>query len=324
MGVDLGNSMGSLIGAGAGMIGGGIGGFRGTPDQYQYQDTESQLKVGDKSAQQKSLEKQSYQQYLKAVEAANLAQATANEADPYRKAAMEQQLAILTGQGFGANEQELQQINNIRNAMVQQGSQGINQFMDTNMRNTVASAAGQGLRGQALGELQGRVIESGNQQMGALQNQANLQAAQLAVQLPQQRMQMQSQAAAQGLSYAQQLQQQALQNRLQTQNPYLLAQLQNERMATGKQIGNTTNMTPGAKGGFWSGIQGAMTGMAAGANAGAQVQQAVQPTMQGGGQMGGGGGGQGYYQQPATVQGQPVGAAMPSGVGNYGNYGGMV
>lgn len=317
MGIDLGNSLGAIIGSGAGMIGGGITGFRGTPDQYTYQDQTQETTLKAKDATQRAMEQQSYQQYLKQLQATNLQQQIAQEADPLRQAALQQQLQVISGEAFGGpSEQELGQINQLRSAMIGQGQDDIQKFLTENMRQTVSGAASRGLRGQALAELEGRVLETGNEQFGNLVQQANLVAAQNAISLPQQRMAMQNQAATGGLNYAQLLQQQALQNRNLTQNPYLLTQLQNERLQTASQKGNVTNMTPGQKGGFWNGITGMFGGMAAGAGAGQQMQQAFTPAQQG------------YVAQQPQPQGQQFAGGLAggnaySGMGG-GGYGGMV
>lgn len=261
----MGSMYSGLIGAAVGATGGIISGARGTPDQLQYQDTTSSMELGDRSIKQRNMEQYSYNQYLKQLEAANLSQKIATESDPLRQAALAQQLGLLTGEAFaGPNEQEQAQIDALRQSMVTQGSQDINKMLDERMRQTVSGAAGRGLRGQALGELQGRVIDAGSEELGRLVNQANLTAAQNAISLPQQRLAMQNQAANQAQAYTNMLAQQALQNRTITQNPYLMQQLQNERLATATQKQGTVNRTPGAKGGFWNAVTGGLGGSMAG------------------------------------------------------------
>lgn len=260
------------IGAGASALGGIIGGVKGKPKQTTNTSGTSQTVFDPATGREKQLQDQSYQQYLKQLQLADMQQQAAAETDPLRQAALQQQMQVLSGEAFGGpNEQELQQINQLRQAMIGQGQGDIQRFIDDNMRSTVSSAAGRGLRGQALGELQGRVLESGNEQYGNLVNQANLTAAQQAIAMPQQRLQQQSNAAAQGLTFAQQMQQQALANRQQTQNPYLLQQLMNERLQGGitSQTGNS--VTPGQGGGFMGGLVGGLGGAAQGALAGAQI-----------------------------------------------------
>ncbi len=301
----LGAAVGPIIGSALGGIGGAISGARGTPDQNQNTSSTSKTTLVGKSNQQADLEQQSYQQYLQQLQLADLSQQAANESDPYRQAALQQQLQVLQGNGFAPNAQEQQQIQAIRDATVNAGSADINRLLEQQMQKTVGSAAGRGLRGQALGDLQARVIDSGANQYGSLVNQANLRAAQQAISLPQQRLAFQQQAAGTGLSYAQQLQQQALQNRTLTQNPFLLQQLQQERLATGTQNSSGNTNTPGQSGSFLGALGGFFTGGAAGAGAGAQVQQAFQ----------------GYNSSPSTPSYSSAAPKTSNAGGSYGNYG---
>ncbi len=266
--------IGEVIGGATGAIGGLVGGLSGTPDQVTNTNQTSSTTLANKSNQQRQLEANSYQQYLKQLEAVNLQQQAATETDPFRQAALQQQLQLLNGQGFAPTAQEQQQIQAIRDAQIGQGTADINRYTDESLRKVVSGAAGRGLRGQALGQLQGDVIDTGAQQLGNLVNQANLTAAQNAINLPQNRLTMQNQAAQSGLTYAQQLQQQALNNRTTVQNPYLLTQLQNERLQTGttNQVGS--NVTPGQKGSIMGGILGAAGGALSGATTGGLLQGA--------------------------------------------------
>lgn len=265
------------IGAGASALGGVISGVKGKGASKTNSTSTQQTVFDPATGREKQMQDQSYQQYLKQLQLADMQQQAAAETDPLRQAALQQQIQVLSGEAFsGPNEQELQQINQLRQAMIGQGQSDIQRFIDDNMRSTVSSAAGRGLRGQALGELQGRVLESGNEQYGNLVNQANLTAAQQAIAMPQQRLAAQSQAAGQGLNFAQQMQQQALANRQQTQNPYLLQQLMNERLQGGVTTQTGNSVTPGQGGGLMGGIIGGLGGAAQGALAGAQIGSMMQ------------------------------------------------
>jgi hypothetical protein len=121
-----------------------------------------------------------------------------------------------------------------------------------------------------MGALRGDVLNEAQRQVGNISNQANLFAAQQAINNPFQRVQAQQQALNQGLTYGDELRNRAQQNRQALQSPFLMQQMQNERLATATR----TSQTPGQKGGFWGGVTGALAGASTGLSTAANLQSA--------------------------------------------------
>lgn len=253
MGLELG-AIGGILGG----VGGLISGAKGTPTQRQITSR------GPASPEERQLQQEAMQQYLAQIGLLGGVEQNVESLDPLRQAALAQQMGVLSGSAFTATPEELQNIENIRQAQIQAGSQDIQDFLNRGQSQVTQSAGLRGLRGQALGQLQGDVLRAGAQQYGNLVNTAGLQAAQSAMQTPYNRVGAQAGAAATGLSYQDQLRQQAIQNRQMASNPALLGYYSNLR--------DTVSTTPGSGGGFLSGITGAITGGLAGFGQGTGIQ----------------------------------------------------
>lgn len=247
----------------ASSIGGAIKGARGTPGTQLTQRTT----LAPKTQQQRQLEQQSMQNFRRQQELATQAERGIGAADQMRDPAIQAYLQQISGEAFQATPQELQNIQNLRQAMVDLGTQDINRQLQQGITAATSGAAARGLRGQAMGQLRGQVAEGALQQTGNISNQANLFAAQQAISQPYQRVAAQQNALQQGLTYGDLLRQQAMQNRQALQSPFLLNQLQNERLAAS----TTTASKPGEKGGFWGGVTGAVTGLGTGIGTAANI-----------------------------------------------------
>lgn len=247
----------------ASAIGGAIKGARGTPSQSVTQ----KQSIGAKTDLQQNLERQSLQNFQRQQALAGQAEQQIGAADQLRDPAIQAYLQQISGEAFQATPQELQNIQNIRQAMVDLGTQDINRQLQQGITAATSGAAARGLRGQALGQLRGQVAEGALQQVGNISNQANLFAAQQAMSQPFQRVGAQQAALQQGLSYGDVLRQQAMQNRQMLQSPFLLQQEQQARL----QQGTTTQNTPGQPGGFWGGVTGAAAGLGTGLATGANL-----------------------------------------------------
>jgi len=240
----------------ASAIGGAIKGARGTPGQRQT----SQTQLAKKTPQQLQMEQASMDNFRRQQEMAGQFEQGIQGADQLRDPAIQAYLQQISGEAFQATPQELAQIQTVRDAMVNLGTQDINRFTQQGLTQATSGAAARGLRGQAMGSLRGQVLESANQQVGNIANNANLFAGQQAMNQPYQRVAAQQSALQQGLTYGDILRQQAQQNRQMLQNPILMQQLQNERLNTATR----TQTTPGEKGGVWGAITGGLTGAATG------------------------------------------------------------
>jgi hypothetical protein len=257
--------MGSLAvgAAAAGAIGGAIKGARGTPGQKQTDRT----KLAAKTPQQLQQEEMSMQNFQQQNQLANQFERGIGAADQMRDPAIQAYLDQISGKAFQSTPEELANIANLRQAMVQMGTQDVNDFTQRGLTQATSGAAARGLRGQAMGALRGDVINEAQRQVGNISNQANVFAAQQAINNPFQRVQAQQQALNQGLTYGDELRNRAQQNRQQLQNPFLMQQMQNERMATATR----TSQTPGQRGGFWGGVTGGLTGLSTGISTGADI-----------------------------------------------------
>jgi alkylated DNA nucleotide flippase Atl1 len=186
---------------------------------------------------------------------------------------------IIAGRSFQVSPEEQRLIEAQRQSQISLGEQDINKFLDERLQEVVGSAAGRGLRGQALGELQSDVIKQGSEAQARLVGQANLSALQQAQNLPFQRVAAQQPAISQGFTTADLLRQQAFANRQALSSPDLLRQLQQERFAKATRVNET--YSPGRQGstmdGLIGGIQGGLGGFAAGQSIGQGIAGAKTP-----------------------------------------------
>ncbi len=264
-----------IIGGGAALsgIGGAVKGAKGTPEQVQT-STQSTSFAGP-GAKEQQLQSEALKNYFRNQDLANATEQRLGGLEGLQGQAQDVYGSVLSGQAFGLTPQEQASIQASRDALVQQGTEGVNRVLDERLQQVLNQGAGaRGLRGQALGALQGQVLKAGANSLTDIQNQANIQAAQAAQNIPLARIQAQQGFASQGLSYADQLRQQAIQNREALANPALLQALQRERMAAG----TTTNrqVTPGQKGGFGQALLGGLGGAISGATSGANLYGGIQ------------------------------------------------
>jgi hypothetical protein len=226
----------------------------------------SQLQLGQKSQAQQALERQSQAQYNNATNLINQQEAQLQSLDPLRQAALAQQQGILDGSAFQATDAERQGLQDLRQALLDQSAYDIGLATDAGLQKATSNAAVRGLRGQALGQTRAQVVNQGQEDYGRQLQALNAQYQQALLQTPYQRVQAQAQAAQNGLTYQDQLRQQALNNRLTAQSPYLLQQMQQERLATGRQIGGPATQiagNPGIAGGLAAIGQGFASGVGA-------------------------------------------------------------
>jgi hypothetical protein len=253
--------------AGAGAIGGAVKGAKGTPEQVQNQTTQ----IAPAGAQEQALQQQSLQNYTQAQALASGLEGQTGSAQTFQDQARQAGQNILSGQAMQLTPQEQQQIADLRSALINQGQVDINTQMRTGIQGAQSDAANRGLRGQAMGALQGQVMQAGTDAMGRLSTSANTQSANAAMQMPYQRIAAQQGMIGQGMSLADQLRQQAVTNRMNLQNPALMGMYANERIA-----GASRQMsTPAQGGGFWDAVTGALGGGVQGANIGANIYGAM-------------------------------------------------
>lgn len=196
--------------------------------------------------QERKLQQQSIDAYLKQQQLTGQAEQGLSGADQYEQASQRAGLDILNGNAFNPTQSEQQRISDLRNQLLQESQGNINQFLQEGETGATRQAGLRGLRGQAASQIQGQVLKLGADQYGQALRSANTQAAQQYLQLPQQRIAAQQGLIGQGLSFADQLRNQAIQNQLLLQSPIALQTLMNERLAGGK---TTTLETPYDNGG---------------------------------------------------------------------------
>lgn len=227
-----------------------------TSQQTAQQGIETQDQVSRKtfdpvSAEEQALRQQSLQNYLQQLALADQYQQGVTGAQGLQDQARANILNLINGQGMAATPEEMALINQRRDAMVAQSSADVNRFIDERLNSLTRDAAARGVRGQALSQLQGDAIRAGADQLGAAVRQADMVAAEQAMQTPYQRISAQSPFLQSGLSLGDLMLQQAQQNRQIAQNPYLLQLLNQERLAggttatTGKNTSNTTGTQTG-------------------------------------------------------------------------------
>lgn len=247
----------SLI-AGAGALGGAMAGS-------QKNQVTQTTQLPGATEEERDLQRRSLEQYLAQLEQANRQEQQMQQLDPLRQQALQGYQDILSGQALQASPLDLQNIENIRRAQVQLGTQDIQSQLGDLLGQTANSAGLRNLRGQAFAELQGQNMEQAARQVGNVVNTAGLQAAQATQAAPYQRLQAQSPFLQQGLSYQDQLRQQAFANRQALQSPALMDSLLRERLASA----STTQTQPG--GGFAGALSGALGGLGQGAKVGGQL-----------------------------------------------------
>lgn len=243
-------------------VAGAVKGARGTPAQT----VTSQKTLAPKTAQQQQLEAQSLNNYNQQQGLADQYSGNIDQAQSLRDPAIQQYLNQINGTAFQATPQELAQIQTLRDAMVTQGTQGINQFVKDGLTSATSGAAARGLRGQALGALRGQVVNNATNQVAGVQNQANTFAAQQAIQQPYQRVAAQQNALTTGLTYADQMTQNAIANRQALQSPFLLGQDAAARLAGGTSTSTTPRQGGGVADGILAGAAGLSTGLGQAAN----------------------------------------------------------
>jgi hypothetical protein len=240
----------ATIGLGLGAVGGMVAGSRKTPG------TKLAPAYGEVGEQEKQLQQQAMQQYLQQLAQTQQFEQGISQLDPLRQQALQGYQDVLGGQAFQASPQELQQIDQLRQAQIGLGTQDINRLLGEATSQTSQMAGVRGLRGQALAQLQGQNNQAASQQIGNVVNSANMQAAQQAMENPFRRVAAQTPFMQQGLTYQDQLRQQAIQNRQLAANPAMLNYFQQGRA--------TQQVTPSSGGGFLGGLAGAISGAGAG------------------------------------------------------------
>jgi hypothetical protein len=257
----------ALIGGGLGALGGAVKGAKGTPDQVQT----TQSNIAPAGAQEQQMQAASLDNYNRAQGLAGNIEGSIGGAQSYQDMARQAGQGILSGQAFNVTPQEQQRIQGLRDALIQQGTADIGYQTERGLQKALGSAAGRGLRGQAMGALQGQVLESQQRNVRDVANQANTMASQAYLSAPGQRIAAQTGLIGQGMSLADQLRQQAMTNRQNLQDPALMQYLQRERMAGASQ----TTRTPGQRGGFAGALGGALGGFGGGFGMGAGVANAA-------------------------------------------------
>lgn len=257
--------------AGAGLVGGAIAGYQGTPDQRTYQD--QYLEVGDASAEEKRLQSAAIDEYFKQLQGIDAQDQSLGRFEQLQQGALRGYGDILSGAAFNPTQQELGLINAQRDAAIQSGTSDINRLLSQATAQTNDNAALRGLRGQASAELHGANIRSAGDQVGRLVNQATMQSLQAQRDAPLQRLGIQSPLLQQGVNMAEELRQRAIQNRALSQNPAILNSLTQQRFQQG--VTHSEGLTPGQKGGWMGALSGGLAGVSGGLGAGAAGMNAV-------------------------------------------------
>ena len=258
----------ALVSMGAGALGGAAKGAKGTPDQK----VTSQNSIAPAGAQEAALQSQSLQNYQQAQNMAQGLEGQVGAAQSYQDLARQAGQGVLSGQAFNVTPEEQARIQGLRDALIQQGTANVGFNTQQGLQQVAGSAAGRGLRGQALSSMQGQVLQNQQRVVGDVANQANTMAAQQYLQTPLQRIQAQQGLIGQGMSLADQLRQNAFANRQALQDPALMQYLFRERQANATQ----TNVTPGQKGGFMGAVGGALGGAGQGFGIGANIASGMQ------------------------------------------------
>lgn len=247
-------------GAGLSALGGAVKGSKGTPSQVTTHQTQNS--VAPAGAQEQALQSQGLQNSIQAGQLATGLEGQIGNAQNFQNQAQAGASNVLNGSAFNMTPEEQQRVQTLRDSLYNQGTQDVNYQAQQGLNGVVNSAGGRGLRGQALGALQGQVLDSANRNITSVANNANTIQAQQSLQVPQQRVQAQQSTINQGLSFADQLRQQALNNRQNLSNPAMLQYMQRERQLNGSSTDVGTS--PGQQGGFWNGVAGGIAGGTAG------------------------------------------------------------
>lgn len=271
----------ALIAAGAGAAGGAVKGAKGTPTQTQT----TKNNIAPAGAQEAALQAQSLQNYNQAQQLAGGLEGGIGAAQSYQDMARQAGQNVLSGQAFNVTPEEQARIQGLRDALIQQGTQDVGFNTQQGLQKVAGSAAGRGLRGQALSSMQGQVLQNQQRVVGDVSNQANTMAAQQYINAPQQRIAAQQGFIQQGMSLADQLRQQAIQNRSALQDPALMGYLSRERL----EGASRTATTPGQRGGFWGAVGGGLGGAGQGFNIGANIGSGLQGLRNGSYSTGGAG-----------------------------------
>jgi len=258
----------AALGAGAlGATAGALKGGKGTPSQT----VTSQTQIAGPSQQEQELQSRSLENYARQQNEIDQLQQRLGLYDPMQQQALVQSQNILSGQAFQMTPEEQQQVESLRQALVAQSQAPVQQLIDENLRKVTSQATQRGLRGQALTELQGRVLQTGAQQLGEASRNAATQSAQLGLSLPYQRISAQSPYIQEGLTLRNQLGQQAIANRQIAQNPALLQNLLQERLAGASR----SQTTPGQGGGFADALLGGVAGLGTGIQGYSNIRSAL-------------------------------------------------
>ena len=242
-------AMGPMAAAGPyAAIGGGllgaIGDYRGEARRQRgldsaiaYMDRPSYLELDEKSARQQALEDASYNQYMQQQSMVDNMMSQLPQRQALAGQAQGSIGGFLSGQGFDPTQSEMQRIEAMRQADIAASQNAVQQMLDQNMAGLNVDMARRGVRGQAASQLQAGALGTAADQLNRATLEANRGAAANYLSIPQQRASMQANMAGQFADFGDALQQRAFMNRGMLQNPALMSQLQNERMATGRQMG---------------------------------------------------------------------------------------
>lgn len=244
-----------IAGAAMGGTGGAIAGARGS---RQY----TEVSTPEAGPEERQLQQRAIEQYLQSIGLIGQQEQAATSLDPFRNQALQGLQNVMSGQAFQSTPEEMANIEALRQAQVNLGTQDIGRLLGQNLTRTAGSAGVRGLRGQALSTLQGKNMELAGREIGNVVNTAGLQAAQQQMENPYRRVAAQSPVMQMGLTYQDQLRQNAFQNRQLASNPALLGYFQQGRGMNAR----TTQVVPG--GGFWGAVQGNQMGSMAGLGAG--------------------------------------------------------
>lgn len=259
----------AIMGGGAllGAIAGGIAGEQDTPEQViktdsttnSNQTTTSSEQSGSKSGstaeqkttfdpasqEERALQAASLAQYLQGLQQMGQYEQGITGAQGLQDQARAGIQDIYSGKALQMTPQEMANIQAIRGQMIEQGQSDVNKMLEQGSLRANQSAAARGLRGQAAMQLQGDVLRAGADQFGDITRQANMYAAQQAVQLPYQRVNAQSPFLQQGMGLADMMRLQAAQNRMAAQSPFMLSLLTDLRKAGGTTRANNAGWNSG-------------------------------------------------------------------------------
>ena len=144
---------------------------------------------------------------------------------------------FLSGAGFAPTQSEQERIEKMRQADIAASQNAVQQLLQQSLGGLNVDMARRGVRGQAASQLQVGEMATAADQLNRATLEANRNAAQNYLSIPQQRAQMQGNLAGQFANFGDALQQRAFMNRQYLQNPALMQQLQDERIRTGRQYG---------------------------------------------------------------------------------------